>query len=413
MPDKSVLFLTVMDFTESGIQVTLKTPAYFAAKGWDVHYLVGRDASPTGSYHYQKPLQPEGFTTERFSVPTIGLLEALPGRLLRGLYFKLHSVFTVLLLAYRGRRALQRKKFDVIYGFGTHGVLAAQLLRLLGLTRGEPLVSRFFGTWTLASNILERRYLGLLATCDTALALYLKADLCVITDDGSRGDAVLAALRSKSLGNFKFWVNGVDRPAGEPAKAEPGRAFKLVTIARLVTPKRVDRAIEVVARLVHEQGVSEVEYHLVGDGSERPGLERLARERGVETRVVFHGALPHEQALRLLRQSDAVLSTFQGSNVANQLLEAIRAHKVVFTLEGGDTAKWISYGVNGFIYSPDEDFAGRMAADIARLRSDEDLMRRIVENVRRTEKERLWTWDERLAAELAAVESLLPRGAGA
>ena len=63
----------------------------------------------------------------------------------------------------------------------------------------------------------------------------------------------------------------------------------VLTVARLVAQKRVDRVLQAGSRLLKE--FPDMVQVIVGDGPERERLERLARELGWGDRVLFVGAL--------------------------------------------------------------------------------------------------------------------------
>ncbi|MGI8331172.1 glycosyltransferase [Actinomadura scrupuli] len=105
---------------------------------------------------------------------------------------------------------------------------------------------------------------------------------------------------------------GVDlrrfRPSG-PVAPRGGRP-RVLSLGRLVPRKGVDTVIEAMA---HVPGAE----LLVGGGPPRPELDgdpearrlrALAREHGVEDRVVFLGQVPHEDAPALMRSADVVVS---------------------------------------------------------------------------------------------------------
>lgn len=75
------------------------------------------------------------------------------------------------------------------------------------------------------------------------------------------------------------------------AKEPPGAGpLRLLLVGRVQRAKGVDRALRVMAALA-ERGV-DATLSLVGDGPERPSLEAMAAELGVESRVEFHGWAP-------------------------------------------------------------------------------------------------------------------------
>jgi teichuronic acid biosynthesis glycosyltransferase TuaC len=88
-----------------------------------------------------------------------------------------------------------------------------------------------------------------------------------------------------------------------------------VSVGRLVASKRVDRAIEHVARARDLDAIV-----VVGDGPERERLERLARERGVDARFV--GKVPHAEALAWIGAAHVVLHASEKEGLSTVLREA-------------------------------------------------------------------------------------------
>jgi glycosyltransferase involved in cell wall biosynthesis len=401
----SILFISALDFKERSIQVIRKTPEAFRDGGWEVTYLAARETSKAGDYFYERVFDPPGIRVARFSWPLAKLQDKTRNKAAGIIISKLRSYLTVAALAARAGALTLGRRFDVIYGYEAHGYLAASLLRFLGLAGGAKVVARFQG-------FKEKRGLMALFNWEMFLALMLPAHLCIITDDGTRGDRVLKSLGSPNLGRLRFWVNGVDLlPSPTPGELEetrhelgcpPGR-FLAVSISRLVSWKRVDRGIRVIDRLVNCLGRKDVRYCIIGGGSEMARLSELVERLGLGHYVRMTGPVEHAQAVRYLQSADAFISTYDLSNVGNPLLEAIRSHKMIFTLDNGDTGRWIEHGVNGFIYPPDDGSIEAMARDLDRLISDRGLRRKVTREVRGTERLRLWTWGRRLSAELREV----------
>lgn len=400
---KGILFLSIMDFTDSGIQVVKLSPEYFARNGWGVHYVVTRDNSKNGSYHYQDVINPHGITVHRTAMPSCWLGERLKNHTLKTIYSKLRGYVAIAKLAWYGHKVLRNNKIDVIYGGGPHGVLAANLIRLFVFGRTISIVSRFYGTF-LAEKILNKNIIGIVFNWDEYLAFRLTRDMAIITNDGTRGDVSMREICPNKLNKMRFWVNGVDLIVD---RSRSIKIFDAITICRLVNWKRVDRALLCVSKIVNEFGMKNFKYHIVGDGPELPALISLSQKLGLKNNVIFHGALKHGVAFELLLSMGIYISTYDLSNVGNPLLEAIRANKIIFTLNNGDTSSWILHGVNGFIYDIDDSVLDRMAEDIVALAHNSELQDVIKRNVRATELEKLWTWDERLQAEFSEIDKLI------
>ena len=181
----------------------------------------------------------------------------------------------------------------------------------------------------------------------------------------------------------------------------------LLTVCRLVEWKRVERGIYVVEKLVKKYNVSNLVYFIIGEGTERKKLEELVKELNLTDNIDFIGGVSNDEVKKYLNIANIFISAYDVSNVGNPLLEAIRANKIIFTLNNGTTNKWIQHKKNGFIYEINDNTIENMAEDIYYLINNKDLMQKITDNIRITEREKLWTWEERLNTEIKEVERLL------
>ncbi|HYM16383.1 MAG TPA: glycosyltransferase family 4 protein [Dehalococcoidia bacterium] len=306
--------------------------------------------------------------------------------------------------------------YDVLYAYEVHGVLAARLLRRRGVRL--PLVARFQGTVmhpALTDTLLYyRRY-------EEALALKTRADLYVMTDDGTQGDQVLARLNPSSAGRVKFWRNGLDldrlRPPSGDERAEarrdlslPGDAFVMITASRLATWKRVDRAVRAMPKV--RAWAPHALLVVVGDGEERARLEALARELRVADAMRFVGAVSQPDVRRYMHAADCFLAVADLSNVGNPLLEAMACGMCIVAVDAGDTRRLIadertgrlvdSSQRSGFVKPLEERLADLLVA----LAADPAQRARLAAAARAHASEHFWTWDQRLAAEIDAVTAI-------
>lgn len=408
---KSILFLSALDFKEKSIQVIRKTPEAFAANDWIVHYIVSRDSSKYGTYFYEQVINPDNINVYRFKMPLTGLRNILPNNILQVAATKLAIYLTTLKLAYKAAWKLKTNEYDVIYGYELHGVLAIRILKLFGLIRKPRTVSRFQGTW-ITKYLKNRQYLKLLLNWDAICAMRFKSDLCIMTNDGTQGDLYFE--RRQHIQNFHFWINGVDNQiVSESAyreiknKHKKGNNFLFVSVCRLETWKRVDRIIKTISQLVNNLEFTNFKYLVIGDGPEKQNLIDLAEKEKISSFIEFLGAVSQDEVKLYLSAADIFFSTNDLSNVGNPLLEAIRANKIIFTLNNGDTAEWIKHKNNGFIYEINDKLYMNMAIDVINVLNDSVLRETIIMNIKVTEQDKLWNWKERFEAELAEVDKLL------
>lgn len=313
-----------------------------------------------------------------------------------------------------------REPYDVIYAYEVHGVLAAKLLRRRGFRL--PLVTRFQGTVmhpALSDRVMYyRRY-------EEALALKTPADLVIMTDDGTQGDEVLARLNPAVRTKTRFWRNGLDldrlhapspeeRSAARASLNIPDGAFVMLTASRLAAWKRVDRAIRALHRVASWAPQSLLV--VVGDGEERPRLEALARELGVSTNVRFVGAVPQADVMTCMHAADVFLAIADLSNVGNPLLEAMACGVCIVAVDAGDTRDLIQDGVTGRLVDSSNrsgiarPLEERMADLLVTLAGDAPQRERLAAGAAAYAREKFWTWDQRMAAEIDAVQGIASSG---
>jgi glycosyltransferase involved in cell wall biosynthesis len=413
MGKKVILFLSALDFKQKTIQVIRKTPEAYLSAGWEVYYLVARDNSKYGNYFYEEEIIINGVNIKRIYWPLKEVHDKVKNAGIRTVISKIRSCIIVIMLAYHALSFLKQHKVDVIYGYEVQGVLAVNLLRILGLTRHKKIVSRFQGTY-LYNSFEKKNYKKIIFNLDHLLALYLPSDLCIMTNDGTQGDKLLKRIRSKNVSNLKFWANGVDCIAISKDEQDkfklninPDKKFTFLTVCRLERWKRVDRVIEIIKLLVNKYGLHDFRLLIVGDGVERNNLENMSHRYNLENYISFEGAKPHSEVQYYLSIADILFSTYDLSNVGNPLLEAIRAHKIIFTINNGDTGKWIEHKKNGFIYSlDDKHLIDNMVKDVVNVLTNLELRKSIINKIIFTEKKLLWTWENRFNAEIENVERL-------
>lgn len=383
------------------------------AAGWKVTYIVVRDYSKAGNYFYEPEIYPEGVNVIRVPMPMAKARDRAKSHLWRTILTQIAGLRAIRKLSREAHRFLKKNEVDVLYGYEVHGVCAVKRYRFWHGVGKMKIVSRFQGTW-MSSYIRDKRWLKKWLNFDDVFALKSKADLAIMTNDGTDGDFAMKKLRSKALHNLKFWVNGVDElkmDASEYADLKEkynsdGTKLVLCSISRLESWKRVDRILNTVKTLMQKHDFKDFVYLMIGEGGLKPEYEQFLAENELSDFVKIIGAIPNTEVKKYLNFADVFLSTYDLSNVGNPLLEAIRCHKIIFTLNNGSTSDWIVNGENGFIYDVDENLHFKIAEDIIRLSNDKELKEKIIGKVRALEKDRLWTWKERLDAEVKAVEDL-------
>jgi asparagine synthase (glutamine-hydrolysing) len=128
----------------------------------------------------------------------------------------------------------------------------------------------------------------------------------------------------------------------------------LLTVGRLEAReqyKGVDRVIEALPALL--RAYPDLAYLVVGDGTDRPRLERLAERLGVKERVRFAGYVPDELKADHFRLADAFVLPSKGEGFGIVLLEAMACGIPVVASKLDGSREAVRDGRLGILVDPD------------------------------------------------------------
>ncbi len=141
--------------------------------------------------------------------------------------------------------------------------------------------------------------------------------------------------------------NAVELPDGiEPLPVPLKTPVKAVTVGRLIPLKRVDELLKALKE------VPELGLVVVGDGPERPRLERLAEELRVSDRVYFAGQRSKRETLCLMASCDFFVLNSTHEGFPHVVLEAMALGLPVIATAVGGTPEVVRDGETGVLVSP-------------------------------------------------------------
>lgn len=233
-----------------------------------------------------------------------------------------------------------------------------------------------------------------------------------MTDDGTHGDRVLKNLGNQS-NTVKFWRNGVDIARNHVEDVSKSREIRrkcnlreedrvLLTVSRLASWKRLDRAINAMPSLIKID--SRIHLVIVGDGAEKDKLMDLANQLGVKEHVFFVGAVEQSEVVDYMAIADIFLSLYDLSNVGNPLLEAMSCGKPIVTLDVGDTSSLIIDGKTGVLLNAEH--LDTLPERIIQLIEDKKYAEELGANAREFADNEFWSWKDRMDAEISIVNTL-------
>lgn len=148
-------------------------------------------------------------------------------------------------------------------------------------------------------------------------------------------------------------------PADAPTASWPATGTtELLFIGRLVERKGVHVLLQAMTRVP-----AQVRLNVVGDGPQRPLLERQVAALGLQSRVVFHGCVDQEEKARWLRACHVLVlpavvdakGDTEGLGVV--LLEAMVFGKPVIASRAGGIVDIVRHGENGWLVPPGDPVA--------------------------------------------------------
>lgn len=196
------------------------------------------------------------------------------------------------------------------------------------LLRGNAFVAGMGTALPLTTCLTSERNLGHNLTPAKRLIerfVAAREDLCIVN---SRAVAHAAASR---LPNRRQRIRVIWPGIPAPAPNGQRRRFSCVAVGRLESVKDHETLLRAwrLVRAQHPQAT----LAIVGEGPERPALERLARELGIGHSVSLIGAV---DPLPILRGCDLYVSTSRAEGFSRALLEALALGvPVVATAVGG------------------------------------------------------------------------------
>ena len=197
-------------------------------------------------------------------------------------------------------------------------------------------------------------------------SLYRRTPFVTISES-SRDDLVARGLRAESV---RVSHCGIERPEVAPAELA-ARAHRVTYVGRLEPYKNVGVLLRAVAQL--SDRFPDAEIVVIGRGSDRPRLERIAAELGVAERTRFTGFVDRSERDRLLATSRVCVCPSAKEGWGLTVIESNAVGTPVVATDAPGLRDAVRDGKTGFLV-PDGDVDG-FADRIATLLADDDLAR--------------------------------------
>jgi glycosyltransferase involved in cell wall biosynthesis len=151
-----------------------------------------------------------------------------------------------------------------------------------------------------------------------------------------------------------------EAPERSRHRARPTDPVRLLYVGNLLYWKGVQLALPAVARVIRQRPDVNITFTVVGDGSFRGRLERLADELDISSRVEFLGKVPRERVLSLYASHDLFLFPSLQDSGGVAVVEAMASAMPVICLNIGGPALSVSSDAGCRVHptTPDEAIDG-------------------------------------------------------
>jgi glycosyltransferase involved in cell wall biosynthesis len=142
-------------------------------------------------------------------------------------------------------------------------------------------------------------------------------------------------------------TNGIDESAYRGRVHGPQARPRVIGVGNLYPGKRWDRLIRAAAELRESDPDLNFSIEIVGEGGERPGLEKLIRALNVSDRVTLLGR--RYDVPELLAESDLFALVSDSEGTPNAVMEAMASGLPIVATAAGDIPRLVDDGVHGFV----------------------------------------------------------------
>lgn len=148
----------------------------------------------------------------------------------------------------------------------------------------------------------------------------------------------------------------------------PQNATVAIFVGLLNQDKYLESLLEGWAQYI--SGIDNIFLLIVGDGEEKPFLERWANKLKIDKQVIFTGSIPNENMPEYYSASDVFVTASTTDMMSMAVSEAVSCGLPAIIKKDKDNPPYITDGVNGFIYRHPRELAEKVKAISQMSRED-------------------------------------------
>ena len=331
------------------------------------------------------------------------VIEIVPGPVIfPSIFSKFFSHLTEFYHAFFLFFKVRKERPDVVY-IDRSNVMAATLISRFSKI---PVILRVLGVTPSMNLLLEK-----LAISHYFYRFCYRSPFAwvICSMDGSSADKWMERALSPRVMRKKL-LNGVDgTDSSHSSLVKENSKITLTILGRLDPIKNAHLIVSSLLEL-SESFKERIRVQLIGEGILREALVQQVREKGWLENFYFLGAVPHEEAVKYLRNSDIYISLNSQGNLSNANLEAIKAGLCLIMLEA-DSRTGVDKDSYDILPEGSAVRINRENIQPSLLKSLEDLLghpEKISAYKEKTKMAamRLLSWDQRIAQEISLIKAV-------
>jgi glycosyltransferase involved in cell wall biosynthesis len=195
--------------------------------------------------------------------------------------------------------------------------------------------------------------------------------------------------------------NGIDLNRYQPETRRRERRPDVVYLGRLKRYKSIDLVLHAMKRVLEQ--VPEARLTIVGDGDDRPRLERTARDLGLEGSVQFVGRVPEKEKIRILQMAEVVVNPSRKEGWGVTVIESNACGTPVIASDVPGLRDAVQDGKTGVLvrYGDVRDFSAGIVLMLRNPQVREQFSRRAVQWAR------TFSWDRATHQTLEVLEEAM------
>ncbi len=285
----------------------------------------------------------------------------------------------------KSRSILKKKEIDIIHHmFPAVYNQSFSLIAILRKTEGKPLI---FGP--ISTHIYPRppdEKLLLRVTSKLHMRTIRNCNLLVTITPS------IKKIYTGIVNEERVWVipMGVDVELFKPLRRkEKSEGYEVLTVGHLYPLKGVRYLVRAMHLIAEKR--EDVKLRIIGEGSEKRSLMKLAVRLGIGDRVIFEGFVHHTKLPKYYQKCDIFCFPTLGEPFGKSILEAMACGKPVIASNIGGPTQILKDEETGILVPPAKPEI--LASKILELLDDEKRRRRLGINARRHVMEH-YSWEK-------------------